>query len=160
MPISAILLGILGLAPFIGCGLAALGPHAASADRMLTALLAWGALVLAFTGGIHWGLVLREAGAATPGPSDRQPHARVGLAVLPLILGWMALLLPLAAAAWLALLLLIAAHIAALASEHRWARAYGLPAPYLWLRWGFTIVAVAMLTTVMTLRLLGQTIVL
>jgi heme exporter protein D len=33
-----------------------------------------------------------------------------------------------------------------------------MPHRYLWLRWGFTVVAVAMLVTVTTLRLLGQTI--
>ena len=188
MPISAILLSILGLAPFIGCGLAALGPHAATADHMLTALLAWGALVLSFVSGLHWGLVLHETEIApvapvpaAPGPGTpvaaapgttvrgpllglaapgRQRHARIGVAVLPLILGWVALLLPLVAAAWLGLLLLIAAYIATLAVEHRFAGRFVLPSGYVWLRWGFTIVAVAMMTTVVTLRLLGQTIVL
>jgi hypothetical protein len=33
-----------------------------------------------------------------------------------------------------------------------------MPPHYLWLRWGFTIVAAAMMVTVLTLRLLGQTI--
>ena len=164
MPASAILLGILALAPFIGCGLAALGPDAATADHMLTALIAWGALILAFTGGLHWGLVLREPGTEPPVVPGSKPgigrHTRIGLAVLPLIAGWLALLLPLVAAAWLALLLLIAAYIAVLAAEHYAARRFVLPSRYLWLRWGFTIVAVAMLTTVLTLRLLGQTIVL
>jgi hypothetical protein len=159
MPISAILLSILGLVPFIGCGLVALGPHAATADRMLAALIAWGALALAFVGGLHWGLVLRDTATTPQGASGRQSHARIGMAVLPLILGWVALLLPLVAAAWLGLLLLIAAYLATLAAEHRWARTYAWPPRYLWLRWGFTIVAVAMLVTVMTLRLLGQTIV-
>jgi hypothetical protein len=160
MPISAILLSILGLAPYIGCGLGALGAHAASADRMLIALIAWGALVLAFTGGLHWGLVLREAGAGPATAADRPPHARIAMAVLPLVLGWVAVLLPVIAASWLGLVLLIAAYLATLAAEHRWSRTYGWPTRYLWLRWGFTIVAVAMLITVMTLRLLGQTIVL
>jgi hypothetical protein len=160
MPFSAILLSILGLAPFIGCGLAALGQHGADADRMLIVLIAWGALVLAFTGGLHWGLVLRETEATPPTTAGRRPHARIAMAVLPLILGWVALSLPLIAAAWLGLLLLIVALLATMAAEHRWARAYAWPTRYLWLRWGFTIVAVAMLITVMTLRLLGQTIVL
>jgi hypothetical protein len=131
---------------------------------MLTALIAWGALVLAFTGGLHWGLVLREPEAAPPVAPAGKPeigrNTRIGLAVLPLILGWVALLLPLVAAAWLALLLLIVAYIVALLAEHHAARRLVLPSRYLWLRWGFTIVAVAMLTTVLTLRLLGQTIVL
>ena len=164
MPASAILLGILALAPFIGCGLGALGPDAAMAERMLTALIAWGALMLAFVGGLHWGLVLREPEFGPPVAPGSKPapgrNTRIGLAVLPLILGWLALLLPLVAATWLALLLLIAAYIAALVAEHHAARRFELPSRYLWLRWGFTVVAVAMLTTVLTLRLLGQTIVL
>ncbi|HUB12624.1 MAG TPA: DUF3429 domain-containing protein [Acetobacteraceae bacterium] len=163
MPVSAILLAILGLAPFIGCGLAALSPHADTAARMLAALIAWSALVLGFVGGLHWGLVLRATEPAPPSSgatlSARHHHVRIGLAVVPLIVAWVALLLPLVAASWLALLLLIAAYIVALAAEHRLARSFALPSRYLWLRWGFTIVAVAMLTTVMTLRLLGQTIV-
>jgi Protein of unknown function (DUF3429) len=164
MPTSAILLSILGLVPFIGCGLAALGSDAAMAERMLTALIAWGALMLAFVGGLHWGLVLREpeSGPAVVPESKPAPgrHMRIGLAVLPLILGWVALLLPLVAATWLALLLLIATYIAVLVAEHHASRRFVLPSRYLWLRWGFTVVAVAMLTTVLTLRLLGQTIVL
>ena len=131
---------------------------------MLTALIAWGALVLAFTGGLHWGLVLREPETGPPVVSASRPapgrDTRIGVAALPLVLGWLALLLPLIAAAWLALLLLIAAYIAMLAAEHHAARRLVLPSRYLWLRWGFTIIAVAMLTTVLTLRLLGQTIVL
>jgi hypothetical protein len=168
MPASAILLSILGLVPFIGCGLAALGPDAAMADRMLTALIVWGGLLLAFKGGLHWGLVLREPDTAPTGAPTGAPastsgmgrHVRIGLAVVPLILGWLAVLLPLVAAAWLALLLLIVAYIAVLAAEQQFARWSVLPSYYLWVRWGFTIVAVAMLTTVLTLRLLGQTIVL
>jgi Protein of unknown function (DUF3429) len=164
MPASAILLSVLGLLPFIGCGLAALGPNPESAGRMLTALLAWGALVLAFTGGLQWGMVLREPAIDPPVAPGTEPligrNTRIGLAVLPLLLGWVALLLPLVAAAWLALLLLIVSYIAVLVAEHHAARRLVLPARYLWLRWGFTIVTVAMLTTVLTLRLLGQTIVL
>ena len=162
MPASAILLSILGLAPFIGCGLAALSHDPTVADRMLTALIAWGALTLAFTGGLHWGLVLREPEPppASGGPPRMGRHTRIGLAVLPLLLGWLALLLPLIASAWLALLLLIIAYIVTLAVEHHFAVCFVLPSRYLWVRWGYTVVAVAMLTTVLTLRLLGQTIVL
>ena len=78
--------------------------------------------MLAFIGGLHWGLVLREPEAGPPVAPESKPapgrHTRIGLAVLPLILGWVALLLPLVAAAWLALLLLIAAYIAVLVAEH------------------------------------------
>lgn len=178
MPASAILLSLLALAPFVGCGLGALGNDAGMAARMLTGLLAWGAVVLAFIGGMHWGLVMQASpvpaagmsaamgGPVAGGPAlgvpipERQRHARIGLGALPLILGWVALMLPLVTAYWVGLLLLIVAYIAALVAEHRFAAHLLLPRRYLPIRWGFTIVAVAMLTTVLTLRLLGQTIVL
>jgi hypothetical protein len=150
-----LLLSVLGLVPYVLCGLAALGPNAANAERMLAALIAWSAVVLAFAGGIHWGFVMRDTAA--------QPlwhRARVSLAVLALIIAWLVLVLPLVAPAWLALLVLIIGYIAALLAEHHAGRRDLLPPRYLWLRWGFTVVATAMLITVLTLRLLGQTIVL
>jgi hypothetical protein len=154
MPLAAVLLSLVGLAPFVVCGLAALGPSAGTAGAMLTALITWAALVLAFTGGIHWGLVLRETEPVAP-----MRHLRLALAVLPLLVGWAVLLLPLLVGDWPALLLLIVGFIAGLLLEHHAGRRGMLPPRYLWLRWGFTVVAVAMLTTVLTLRLLGQTIV-
>ena len=154
MPLSIILLSVLGLAPFIACGLAALGTDPVSAARMLDALIAWAAAVLAFAGGVHWGLVLRGTDA-TPAPMQ---HGRIGLAVLPLIVAWVALVLPLVAPAWISLLLLIAGYIGSVVVEHRGGQSDILPLNYVWLRWGFTIVAVAMLTTVLTLHLLRHTI--
>jgi len=150
-----IVLSVLGLVPYVVCGLAALGPHAANAERMLAALIAWSAVVLAFAGGIHWGFVLRDT--ATPLPLHR---ARVIFAACALIVAWIVLVLPSVAPAWLALLVVIIGYIAALVAEHRAAGRDLLPSHYLWLRWGFTVVATAMLITVLTLRLLGQTIIL
>lgn len=150
MGFPALLLGLIGLAPFIGCGLAALGTSAA--DAWLEALIGYAALVLSFAGGVHWGLVLGEAEPRSPGP-------RLGLAVVPLVLGWAALVCAVLVAFWLALAILIAGYILAIAVEQQGNTRGLLPAHYLWLRWAFTIVAVAMLTTVLTLRLLGQTIV-
>jgi len=141
-----ILLSVLGLVPYVLCGLAALGPNG---DRMLAALIAWSAVVLAFAGGVHWGFVLRDT--ATPPPLHR---ARVILAAFALIVAWIVLVLPSVAPAWLALLVLIIGYIAALVAEHHAARRDLLPPRYLWLRWGFTLVATAMLITVLTLRLL------
>ena len=153
MTFPAILLGVLGLVPFVVCGLGALSPHG-NADTLLAALIGWAALVLAFAGGAHWGFMLRDSE-----PRGRAGWLRVGLIVLPLALGWVGLLLPLGVPAWLALILLIALYLGTALLEHRADRLGLLPPGYLWLRWGFTLVAVAMLTTVATLRLLGQTIV-
>lgn len=162
MPISAIVLCVLALGPFIGCGLGALGSNTATAAEMLTGLIAWAALILTFFGGLHWGLAIREADGtnAAATPFTRERHARIGLAALTPIIGWGALMLPSVAPYWLALAVLIVAYIVALAAEHRSGRRVIFPARYLAIRWGLTVVAVAMLVTVLTLRLLGQTIVL
>jgi hypothetical protein len=53
MPVLAILLSVLGLIPFIVCGLAALGPDAETAPRMTVALIGYAAVILAFVGGVH-----------------------------------------------------------------------------------------------------------
>jgi hypothetical protein len=153
MPLLAILLSVLGLVPFIVCGLAALGPDPVTSERMLSALIGYAAVILAFAGGIHWGFELQS----------RQRDAflrrsRLGLGVVPPLAGWIALLLPLAMPPWVSLVVLIAAYIAAVLVEREAGKRDLLPPRYLWLRWGFTLVAAAMMITVLTLRLLGQTI--
>ncbi len=153
MPVLAILLSVVGLIPFIVCGLAALGPDPATSERTLTALIGYAAVTLAFAGGVHWGFELH---------SHQQDafvqRARLGLGIVAPLVGWLALLLPLVVAPWVALLVLIAAYIGAILLEQQAGRRNLLPPRYLWLRWAFTVVAVAMMVTVLTLRLLGQTI--
>lgn len=151
MSFPLLLLGLIGLAPFIGCGLAALSAHSGGADPWLAALIGYAAVVLGFFGGVHWGLVLRET-------DPPRQATRIGLAVVPLALAWAALVAEATVPSWVALLILIVGYILAIAAEHRGGQEGLLPNRYLWLRWTFTIVAVAMLTTVVTLRLLGQTI--
>ena len=153
MPLLAILLSVLGLVPFVACGLAALGPNPATAARMMSALISYAAVALTFAGGVQWGFEL----------SSRHPDAvvqrtRLGLGVLPMLVGWVALLLPLVVAAWVSLLVLIAAYIGTVLVEQEAGRRDLLPPRYLWLRWGFTLIAVAMMVTVLTLHLLGQTV--
>jgi hypothetical protein len=153
MPWLAILLSVLGLVPFIICGLAALEPDPVTAAPMLSALIGYAAVILAFIGGIHWGFELQASGADTGAR-----RARLGLGIVPPLLGWVALLLPLVIAPWISLILLIAVYIGTVLIEREAAKRELLPPRYLWLRWGFTLVAVAMMVTVLTMRLLGQTI--
>jgi hypothetical protein len=153
MPLLAILLSVLGLIPFIACGLAAVGADQLTASRMLSALIAYAAVTLAFAGGIHWGFELQS----------HQEDAfvrrlRLGLGVIPLLIGWIALLLPLVVAPWVSLIVLIAAYIGTVVVEHRAMGRELITSRYLWLRWSFTVIAVAMMVTVLTLHLLGQTI--
>ncbi len=149
----AILLTVLGIVPFIVCGLGALAPDAGTAARMLSALIGYAALTLAFAAGVHWGFELQA-----PQEDRFIQRARLGIPVIALLAGWMALLLPLVAAAWVALVLLIVAYVGAMIVEQRAARRGLLPGRYLWLRWGFVVVALGMLVTVLALRLLGQSV--
>jgi len=160
MPLLAILLSVLALVPFIVCGLAALGTNPDMAGRMMDVLIGYAALALAFVGGIHWGFELQPVQQVqqTPHQGSRAGRTRLALGILPLLGGWIALVLPLVVAAWVSLILLIVLYIAAVLVEQEAGRRDLLPPHYLWVRWGFTVVAVAMLVTVVTLRLLGQTI--
>ena len=83
---AARVLGLAGLLPFVA-GAAALAVLDAPGLRVWagTALAAYGALIATFLGGIHWGLAML----------DVQPAGvRLGWGVLPSLLAWMALLLP------------------------------------------------------------------
>jgi hypothetical protein len=153
MPLIVILLSVLGLIPLIGCGLGALEPDPQTATRMLQALIGYAALILAFAGGVHWGLELQA-----PHQNRFVGRLRLGVPVVALLAAWAALVLPIVVAPVSALIVLIAAYIGAILVEHRAAPHDALPPRYLWLRWAFTIIATAMLVTVLTLRLLGQTI--
>ncbi|HXT78999.1 MAG TPA: DUF3429 domain-containing protein [Acetobacteraceae bacterium] len=168
MPPVSLLLSLLGLVPFVIGGLAALGHNPEPADRALMVLIDYAALVLAFAGGIHWGLALGgtlpttvdlAGNPASPVTTPPRMSRRIVLGVMPLLIGWAALLLAQIIATWMALVLLIAGYLATMIIEHEARRHVAYPARYLWLRWAFTIVAVAMLTTALTLRLFGQTIV-
>jgi hypothetical protein len=163
MPLLAIVLGIAGLIPFIVCGLGAISVDAATSARMMTALVGYGAVILSFLGGVHWGFAL--GGATTlPAPVTvagnrfvTAERARLVLGVVPSLIGWVALLLMMIRLEWTALLVLIAGFIATVIVEHQASRRQLIPlASYIWLRWGLTAVVVAMLVTVLTLRTLGQ----
>jgi hypothetical protein len=168
MPLLAILLGVAGLIPFIVCGLGALSVDVVSAARMMTALIAYGAVILSFLGGVHWGFALGGAAPVTvpvpvdpPAPAGNRfvtaERARLVLGVVPSLIGWLALLLMMLQLIWTALVVLIAGFIATMVVEHQASRRSLIPlASYIWLRWGLTVVVVAMLVTVLTLRVLGQ----
>jgi Protein of unknown function (DUF3429) len=153
MPVIAVLLGIAGLVPVIGCGLGAMG-RSGDSERMLSALIAYGAVMLAFLGGMQWGFAL-PAGA-----EPRRQRWRLVLGVLPALIGWLALLIALVTPGWIALAVLTAGFIGTALAEQRSAAQDStmLPSGYHLLRWGLTVVVAAMLITVLTVRVLGVTI--
>src|SRR5271166_2971221 len=150
MPSTAILLGLLGLLGFVGCGLIALGEDPTKGGQGFNALIAYAAVMLSFVGAVHWGLAL-GAGAAT----RRVQRLRYTLGVLPALVGWVALLLPVFVPPWTALVLLIAGFIAVMVVEARWAHLGYTPGRYKALHWLATVVVVAVLGCVLVTRLLG-----
>ena len=88
VPSSAGWLGGLGAAPFIG--LAGATPFLVGSARMLVAraLVAYGAIILSFLGGVHWGLAIGPERGSERGKLP----ARLILSVIPSLAGWTALL--------------------------------------------------------------------
>ena len=148
LPLLAIVLGIVGLVPFLGCGLAALAPLAVDGGRGAFALVAYGATVLSFLGGVHWGFALAD-------PSERADRPRLGLGVAPPLLGWVALLLVPAVDANAGIGLLAFGFIATVVVEERARRAGLMPVGYMRLRYGLSAVVVLVLVLVVLLRLIN-----
>jgi Protein of unknown function (DUF3429) len=151
MPLIALLLSLFGLVPFIFFALGAVGHIPETAEHMLVGLIDYAALILAFAGGVHWGLALV--------PGVVRPSVRFGAGVLPLIVGWVGLAMAQMVSPSVALVVLILGYLATVLTEHRAAGRQLVPPRYVWLRWGISVVAVSMMVMVLILRGIGQTIV-
>jgi hypothetical protein len=131
-------LGYAGLIPFVACAVAMLALPEPETRRLVErTVLGYGAVILSFLGGVHWGLVLR-------GSPGRAP-ALLAVGVLPSLVGWVALLLPSETA--------VAVQVAAFGGfwlyEHRALGPGILPPAYLALRRVLTLVVVASLGIVL-----------
>ena len=159
LPSLAFALGLVGLVPFIVCGVAALKVQTEpAATSWLHALIGYGAVVLAFWGGAQWGNLLATAHPPADGSNMRE-GSRLTLTVAPPLIGWVALLVVTLPLYEVALAILIVGYIATLVAEMHWRRQGLLPAASLWLRWGLTVVVVVVLVTTLALRLLGAKII-
>lgn len=127
-------LGYAGLVPFVGCALVMLAvPDDGSRHLAARALLGYGAVILSFLGGVHWGLVLRNAPARAAG--------MLAIGVVPSLLGWASLLLPFEQAAALQ----VAAFGGFWLYEHRVLGPELVPPAYLSLRRWLTLGVIASL---------------
>lgn len=135
-PLSA-RLGYLGLIPFVSLAAAAVFAPVSLRGFASEALLAYGATILSFLGGIYWGLAI-----ASPAVPSVRLLLFLGIGVTPQLLGWAALLLPGQAGFFLTAMGLLALLIA-----DRAAVKYGMaPRWFLNLRWPLsTAAAVALL---------------
>ena len=135
VPTAAAWLGGAGALPFIaGVVLEAAGEPALAAWA-LQALRAYGAVILSFMAGIHWGLAMADSGT---GPGQGATWARLGLSVTPALVGWLALLVPQAPG----LVLLAVSFAALLAIDLVSVRRGMAPAWYPRLRWPLTGIVV------------------
>lgn len=151
MPKIAILLGILGIVPFIFFGLGAVGQEPEPAQRMLVALIDYAALMLTFAGGVHWGMGLA--------PMASHSTLRLGAGVVPLVVAWIALILAQIVAPVVAVVLLLAGYLGTVLVEQRAARQWLIPRNHMVLRWVISGTGMVMMILVLILRALGQTIV-
>lgn len=129
IPGIAALLGYGGLVPFVGC-LAAAWAGVPAAFPAMEAFVAYAAVILAFLGGIHWGMALA--------PADDAFGLRLVVGVLPPLVGWVALVLP-----SLPALVLLAAAFALILAWDRARGGRGTPGWYLRLRTHLSLVAIA-----------------
>jgi hypothetical protein len=146
--------GIATLLPLLLCASAVLATTESQSLGWMTALLSYGAVLLALFGGVHWGFLLSSAEAR---PADR---LRLALGVVPALFGWAALLVTLILPPEVGVGVLIVGFAAFALSETRVYHDQLLPAGYMWLRWGHTLVVVAVLVALLVLRLVGARIIL
>lgn len=120
-------LGYAGLLPFVGLPLLLwVLPEPELQIWVATALAAYGALIVSFLGGVHWGAAWRGGGGL--------PHAVWG--VVPSLLGWLGVLMPpFAGLPWLGMVL-----VACYLVDRKRYPMLGL-APWLTLRFRLSMVA-------------------
>jgi len=89
VPSTALWLGGLGAVPFIGLAGAALLLSGQAKLLAAYALAAYGAVILSFLGGVHWGLAV----GSEHGPDAGKLSARLAVSVIPSLVGWAGLLI-------------------------------------------------------------------
>lgn len=82
IPTPALFLGLAGLIPFLVGGFGAWLAEPAAAALALNAMLGYGAVILSFLGGVHWGRAL------APDIAMRPSWMQLIWSVTPALIGW------------------------------------------------------------------------
>lgn len=90
VPATAAWLGGLGLVPFAALSIACLVLTSAWKTAAVNGLLTYGAVILSFLGGIHWGAAMTKS---IVHPTHSVDPGRLGISVVPSLVGWAALLI-------------------------------------------------------------------
>ena len=139
VPSAAKWLGALGASPFIILAFSGAFLENFLQERIHFALAAYGAVILSFLGGIHWGLAIARA---DPDQKNGATFARLGVSVIPSLVGWCALLL----SAPIALPVMSIAFCGLLLFDWHVSLNMQAPAWYPKLRWPLTVIVVTSLT--------------
>jgi len=87
IPQTALILGLAGLIPFIATAVACWLFDNELQAKAQFALGAYGAVILSFLGGVKWGVLVNDK-------TKLEKWGPIVLSVVPSIVGWLALLLP------------------------------------------------------------------
>ncbi len=116
-PVPAVVLGFGGLIPFVGLALLVAFVPVPWYAFWLGALSFYGALILSFVGALQWGYAVRS------GVRGARAWMQYGWSVLPCLIGWLSLHLPV----WTALRIQAVALLACYSFDRIMARADALP---------------------------------
>ena len=149
VPYSAAWLGGLGAVPFVALATALHLLDDTSFPQYAFALATYGAVILSFLGGIHWGMAIAApksnssalAANATMGKAADTLGRHLGLSVVPSLVGWGALFL----LTPMALVVLALAFAMMLWFDLRASQNGEAPSWYPKLRWPLTLTVVASL---------------
>lgn len=122
IPLSVLLLGWGGVVPFAGLALACALGAPSPFPRPETMLIGYGAVILSFMGGVHWGLAMQS----TARQEERADAWHYTFSVVPALIGWAAM----AFAPPTALILLSIAFLALLVVDVVWASGHVAPGWY------------------------------
>ena len=129
-PPPAVVLGCGGLIPFVGLALLVAFVPVPWYAFWLGTLSYYGALILSFVGALHWGYAVHS------GARGARAWMQYGWSVLPCLLGWMSLQLPV----WTALRVQAAALLVCYSFDRSMARSESLPEWLLPLRAALTTI--------------------
>lgn len=101
VPRPALVLGLAGLIPFAAAYVMTIAGPQDLRPQAALALAAYGAVILSFLGGIHWGMAMAASSGGASSSRDTELPRQLVIAVLPSLSGWAALLLPQPAGLWL-----------------------------------------------------------
>ncbi|WFE89618.1 DUF3429 domain-containing protein [Roseibium porphyridii] len=135
VPVAARWLGGTGAIPFAGLAFLCVFAPESWSNWAAQAIAFYGAVILSFLGGIQWGLAISNTGA-----TDNQV-TRLTLSVVPSLIAWAGLLLPLSAG----LLVMVAAFALVLYQDVAASRSGDAPSWYPKLRMPLSLVVMASL---------------